>query len=262
MSAAAADRPLAGRGIVVTRPARQAQAFARLIEGAGGRPLLFPVIEIRDVEDLAPFTRLVDRLDEYDFAIFISPNAAERAMNLILARRKLPPGLKIATIGGGSVRALARYGVTGVIAPQGRYDSEALLELPAFAVVSFKRVVIFRGVGGREQLGDTLRERGAAVDYAECYRRTRPDLDAAPLLRAWTRNELHAVTVTSSEGLRNLFEMVGSSGREPLQRTPLFVPHPRIAEAAHALEVRRVIVTGPGDEGLLTGLTAHFSAQR
>jgi uroporphyrinogen-III synthase len=255
-------KPLAGKGIVVTRPAHQAQALARLIKHCGGRPILFPAIEIRDVEDLGPFTRLVDRLDEYDFAIFISPNSVERAMSLISARRKLPPRLQVAAIGGGSVRALERHGVTGVIAPQGRYDSEGLLELPAFAVVSFKRVVIFRGTGGREQLGDALRERGALVDYAECYRRVRPDPDTAPLLRAWTRNELDAVTVTSSEGLCNLFEMIVEPHRAHLLRMPLFVPHPRIAAAAHAMGVQKVIVTGPGDEGLLTGLAAYFSAPR
>jgi uroporphyrinogen-III synthase len=254
-------KPLAGKGIVVTRPTHQAQALVRMIEGAGGNPFLFPAIEISDVEDLGSFMRLIDRLDEFDFAIFISPNSVERSMKLIKARRELPPGLKIATIGGGGARELEAHGVTGVIVPEGRQDSEGLLDLPAFAVVSFKRVVIFRGVGGREHLSDTLRERGAAVEYAECYRRYRPDLDPAQLLRGWARNEIDAVTVTSSEGMRNLFEMVGENGRGQLLRTPLFVPHPRIAEAARGLEFQTVVVTGPGDDGLLTGLNAFFRAR-
>jgi uroporphyrinogen-III synthase len=262
MSEAATSRPLAGRSIVVTRPAHQAQSLARAIEGAGGQPVLFPAIEIRDADDLGPFTRIVDRLDEYDIAIFISPNSVERAMDLIMARRQLPPALIVATVGGGSVRALARFGVTNVVAPKDRYDSEALLEQPAFRAVSFKRVVIFRGVGGREHLGETLRERGATVDYAECYRRCLPDADPAPLLKAWARGRIAAVTVTSSEGLRNLFELVGGDGHEPLRQTPLFAPHPRIAEAARGLEVRTVVGTGPGDDGLLTGLVTFFSVPR
>ena len=44
---------LEGRGIVVTRPARQAAALAALIEAQGGRAILFPVMEILDVEDRA-----------------------------------------------------------------------------------------------------------------------------------------------------------------------------------------------------------------
>jgi uroporphyrinogen-III synthase len=255
-------QPLKGRGIVVTRPAHQAQALARLVTGAGGRAILFPAIEIRDIEDPGPFTRLVDRLDEFDLAVFVSPNAVERAMSLISARRKLPRRLQVATVGGGSVRALERFGVTGVLAPQGRSDSEALAELPALAAMSGRRVVIFRGAGGREALAETLRARGATVEYAECYRRVRPELDAAPLLEAWARKGVDAVTVTSSEGLRNFADMIGPAGRERLPSTPLFVPHPRIAEAAHELGVRKVIVTGPGDDGMLTGLAAYFAAAR
>ena len=68
--------------------------------------------------------------------------------------------------------------------------------------------------------------------------------------------------MTSSEGLRNLLEMLGERGRDYALRTPLFVPHPRIAETANELGVRKVVVTGPGDEGLLTGLSASFSIAR
>jgi uroporphyrinogen-III synthase len=255
-------QPLKGRGIVVTRPAHQSQAFARLITSAGGRAILFPAIEIRDIEDPLPFTQLIDRLDEFDLAVFVSPNAVERAMSLISARRKFPRRLQVAAVGGGSVRALERFGITGVLVPQGRSDSEALVELPALAAVNGRRVAVFRGAGGRDLLGETLRARGAAVEYAECYRRVRPELDAAPLLEAWTRKGVDAITITSSEGLRNFADMIGPSGRERLPSTPLFVPHPRIAEAAHGLGVRKVIVTGPGDDGMLIGLTAYFGAQR
>jgi uroporphyrinogen-III synthase len=252
-------KPLAGKGIVVTRPAHQAQALTRLISGAGGKPLPFPVIEIRDIEDPAPVLALIDRLHEFNVAIFVSPNAAERGLALVKARRAWPQKLKAAAVGSGGVKALQRHGVTDVIAPQGRYDSEALLELPAFSLVYGKRFVVFRGAGGRELISETLTERGALVEYAECYRRVRPDNDVAPLLRAWERNELDAIAVTSSEGLHNLLDMIGARGRELALGTPVFVPHPRIAETASGLGVRKVIVTGPGDDGLLTGLSTYFN---
>jgi len=252
--------PLAGRGIVVTRPAHQAEPLAELIRAAGGRPILFPVLEILDTENLQPLLEVLGRLDDYQLAIFISPNAVLRTMNQVAGRRAWPAQLQVAAVGKGSVKELRRFGITGVLAPARLFDSEHLLELPELKDVAGRRIVIFRGDGGRELLGDTLTSRGAQVDTVECYRRAQPRLDAGPLLKAWARNEVHAVTVTSSEGLRNLFEMIGKLGQSWLRRTPVFAPHPRIAAAARELGCSNVIDAAPGDEGLIEALQRHFDA--
>lgn len=254
--------PLAGRFIVVTRPAHQAGTLADKVRAAGGEVILFPVIEITDAESLEPFYARVDRLDEFDIAVFISPNAVNRAMRLVAARRKLPPRLAIAAVGDATVRALRSHGAATTISPAHGFDSEALLAQPALQAVAGKRVVIFRGQGGRELLGDTLRARGAAVEYAECYRRQVPRLDPAPLLDAWAQDRLHAVVVTSSEGLANLFSMVGAAHEQRLRATPLFVPHARIAESAQRRGCAHVVTTAAGDEGLFIGLCTHFSPGR
>jgi uroporphyrinogen-III synthase len=250
---------LAGRGIVVTRPAQQAGPLAARIRAAGGHPILFPVLEIVDTGDLQPLIDVIDRLDDYQLAVFISPNAVVRAMKQLGIRRSWPASLRVAAIGKGSVRELERSGVTGVIAPDRQFDSEHLLELPELQSVAGQRVVIFRGDGGRELLGDTLTARGARVDYVECYRRARPQADARPLLDAWDGNALHAVTITSSEGMRNLYAMVGESGRAQLRGTPVFAPHPRIAAVARELGCSHVIDTAPGDDGLMEALQGHFA---
>jgi uroporphyrinogen-III synthase len=261
MTASATGGPLAGRGIVITRPAHQAGALAARIEAAGARAILFPVLEILDAADLRPLNALIARLDEFDLAIFISPNAVAKAMNLIAAQRTLPAHLQIAAVGRGSVKALSQFGIAPVLAPQRRFDSEALLALPELADMRGRRVVIFRGDGGRELLGDTLAARGARIEYAECYRRGRPNLDAAPLMRAWARSEIDAIVVTSSEGLRNLFDMVGRLGQSWLRKTLLVTPHARVAEAARALGLATVALTPPDDDGIFAGLCEHLGAR-
>lgn len=250
--------PLAGRGIVVTRPAQQSGPLAGRIGAAGGEAILFPVLEIIDTPDLQPLIDVIARLDDYQLAVFISPNAVVRAMKQVVARRQWPAAMRVAAIGKGSVRELERFGVSGVLAPERHFDSEHLLELPELQAVAGQRVVIFRGDGGRELLGDTLAARGARVDHVECYRRARPAADAAPLLQAWAGNRLNAVTITSSEGMRNLFAMVGPSGQPLLQQTPLFAPHPRIAAVARELGCRNVIESAPGDDGLMDALLRYF----
>lgn len=250
---------LAGRRVVVTRPAGQAAHMAALIRAAGGEPLLFPALEIFDAGDSAQLGALIARLETFDLAIFISANAVDKALALVRERRAWPPALRVATVGRGSERELQRHGFSAVIAPAERFDSEGLLALPELKEVAGKRVVIFRGEGGRELLGETLIARGAAVEYAECYRRGRPSADPAALLARCARGELDAFTVTSSEGLANLYAMLGEAGRQCLEGTPLFAPHERIAAAARALGVQTVVPTGPGDEGLVKGLADFFA---
>jgi len=252
--------PLAGRHVVVTRPAGQAAHFATALADSGAIPVLFPVLEIRDIEDAAPLLDVAIRLESFDLAVFVSPNAIDKALALILKHRGWPAGLRAAALGKSSERELARYGIHDVISPALRFDSEALLELPELIDVRGRRVVIFRGDGGRELLGETLKARGASVEYVTCYRRGRPRVDPAPLLKLWEEGRLDAVTLTSSEGLRNFFDMVGRLGQAWLRKTPAFVPHVRIAEQAWALGLASVIPTGPGDDGLLAGLMQYFAS--
>lgn len=248
---------LAGRGIVITRPAGEAVRLAALIREAGGAPLIYPALEILDVTEAPDVTALdavIDRLDAFQLAIFVSPSAVDKAMTRIFVRRTLPATLRCAAIGPGSVRALARFGVNDVLAPQVQHDSEALLALPALQNVSGRRVLIFRGDGGRELLADTLTARGASVEIVACYRRGKPVFEPAPLLDAWQRGQVAAVIATSSEGLRNFCEHIGAAGRACLVRTPVIVPHPRIAAAARELGMAQVVESASGDEALLRAL--------
>jgi uroporphyrinogen-III synthase len=62
--------------------------------------------------------------------------------------------------------------------------------------------------------------------------------------------------VTSNEGLRNLFDMVGKLGREWLRRTPLVVVSVRAAELARELAFKHppVVAHEASDESLLEAL--------
>ena len=256
------EQSLAGLNIVVTRPRAQATQLAQRITQQGGRAILFPLLEINPVTDPQPLRALASQLAHFNLAIFISPNAVHYGMQAILENGPLPTTLKIATVGQGSAKALRVLGVKEVIAPQDKFDSEALLALPELQQVNGWRVAIFRGDGGRELLGDTLKARGAQVEYAACYHRTKPQHNLTDLLAA----DPHAIIVTSSEALVYLSEMVDKMVAERVGKIewagehngvktlPLFVPHDRIAQAAHQLNWRNVSVTAGGDEGLMAGL--------
>ena len=254
------SRSLAGRHIVVTRPAVQADSLCEAIASRGGIPVRFPVLAIAPIDDASPLNVVADRLDDVDLAFFVSPNAVRHALPAILARRAWPKHAIVATVGKGSERALAEFGFPAVVAPATGFDSEAVLELAEFRTeaVRGRRVVIFRGDGGRDLLGETLRDRGAQVEYVTCYRRSRPEEDPAPLLEFAREGRLDAITLTSSEGVGNLVAMLGVDGLPALLSVAVFAPHPRIAACAREVGFRRVIQTPAGDEGLIQALESHL----
>ena len=71
--------PLAGRGIVITRPDRQAAGLAALIDAAGGHALRYATIEIEPLRT-ARLDALLGRLADYDVLVFISRNAVEQGL--------------------------------------------------------------------------------------------------------------------------------------------------------------------------------------
>ena len=249
--------PLNGAGVVVTRPARQAAALAREIATLGGRPLVFPAIVILPPVDEAPLREVQRHLEDYDIAIFISANAVEYGVGDPGA---WPAQLLPLAPGPGTAAALAAVGITHARMPATTMDSEGLLALPELVDVAGRRVVIFRGAGGRELLRTALRARGAHVVQVECYRRARPAAGAAGLIEAWRDKRIDAVTLTSSEGLDNLWAIFDAEARAFLIATPVFVPHPAIARHAGALGLRSVIVTPPADAGLIASLLEYFAA--
>jgi uroporphyrinogen-III synthase len=244
------NRPLRGLTVVVTRPRDQAAILVQSIEQSGGIPLLFPLLEITAVQETGLLNEQISRLGNFNLAIFISPNAVHYGMDAIRAVGPIPPSLKIAAVGQGSANALRKSGITRVIAPTERFDSEGLLELPELQNVSEWRVMIFRGDSGREMLGDTLKARGATVEYAACYQRSKPQLDTGMLLAAVP----DAIIVTSSEALGYLWQSLNQNDREALRNTPLFVPHVRIAGLAREQGWAQVQVTASGDDGMISAL--------
>ena len=234
---------LTGLRVLVTRPAEQASALFERLAREGARPLHFAAIEILDPHDRRGLNEAIARLGDFDWVIFVSPNAVSRAMALWRSREEpWPTDVRIACIGRGSARELKRFGIDDVLAPTGRFDSESLLLLAPLQAVNGQNILIFRGEGGRELLGDTLEMRGAQVTYADCYRRGAPTADVATLLRTWARTGVDAVIVTSVEALRNLYEALGQVGRRWLARTPLVVSSTRIQAAAADLGLAGEIV--------------------
>lgn len=246
-------------GIAITRPVDQAQTLNALIKAEGGTPISFPLIAIVPLEDYRALDSTIETIAEYDWAIFISSNAVQNGMpRLLQANTPLPPKLRFAAIGPVTAQEIRNLGVPAVLTPLTRFDSEALLALPEMQQVAGQRIMIFRGVGGREVLADTLKTRGAQVSFAECYRRVNPQQDCAVLETLGQNKQCHAIVVTSSEAMRYLLELTERGRAHWLQNVIICVNHARIAEEAlkqaHPDVANRLHITvakAPGDAAML-----------
>ncbi len=112
--------------------------------------------------------------------------------------------------------------------------------------------MIFRGVGGREVLADTLKSRGADVSFAECYKRINPQKDLSVLTSLSQKEALDAIVVTSSEAMRHLLAMANHQAW--LKNVKLCVNHARIAEELNQLGLNAYVAIAPGDEAMLACL--------
>lgn len=238
---------LGGRGVLVTRPAAQADGLCRLIEAANGRAIRVPSIEIAPVADPREAAALLAQ--SWDMLYFVSPNAVEQALTLV------PDGswsgvAKVAAVGRATAQALTDAGRAPELVPEQRFDSETLLAMPELADMRGRRVLIVRGEGGRALFAETLRDRGAEVRFAEVYRRLRPAFDPEPLLSRWTET-VAAVTATSDEVMLNLMEMLGPEGRAHLLATPLVVVAERTAEKARRLGFVQVAVAERAEDAAI-----------
>ena len=239
---------LTGISIAITRPIDQAKKLSALITEAGGTPILFPLIEITPLVDYSQFEAVISNSKDYDWAIFISSNAVQNGMPR-LVKLGISTSLKFAAIGPVTATELQSFGVKSVLFPKERFDSESLLSLPEMNNVFSNKILIVRGVGGRDALAETLKARGGTVTFAECYQRINPQTNCDLLAQLWADKKLNGIVVTSSEAMRHLLDLAGDS--EWLKHVTLFVNHARIAELPLQIGLKVLVADAPGDEAML-----------
>jgi len=197
--------------VLVTRPKQQANNLCELIENLGGTAIRFPVIEINKSENQQVARLIMDDLEQYNIGIFISRNAVEWTLKLLGDKTSALESMSLISIGPATTAALKRA-LSGTVITNCGTNSESLLENEALGAeaVSGKKIIIFRGQGGREHLATTLGQRGAKVDFAEVYRRDCPQYDSDFINKIWTLNVPDVVVVTSNNGLENLFSLLNN----------------------------------------------------
>ena len=106
------------------------------------------------------------------------------------------------------------------------------------ADVQGKRILIVRGEDGRELLAETLRERGALVDYLPVYRRENYHHSEAAIEdidRQFATGAIDVVSILSVETLRRLLQVLPTEARRRMLETPLVAPGDRVLKTVRTL---------------------------
>jgi len=228
--------------LLLTRPEEDCAALAQTLADAGIASASLPLLVI---EAIAPDAAQVQRLrviGEAQAIIVVSKPAARLLLEQLARAGVTPPSSGWFTVGEATARILQEHQLQ-VAFPAAGDDSEALLALPALreAIAGpAPRVLIVRGVGGRELLAERLAEQGASVDYLELYRRCLPHYPATTLAQRIDGERLNGLVVSSGQGLEHLHRLAGADWPR-FSRLPLFVPSPRVAEQARALGAKDIV---------------------
>jgi uroporphyrinogen III methyltransferase/synthase len=207
------NRPLFGRGIMVTRAADQAGEFSGALAGFGAHVYECPTIEIVPPEEFAELDAALLALAGFDWLIFTSANAVKyffaRLAELGLDSRAIGP-CRVCAVGPKTKASLIPYGIRPDLVPAD-YKGEGIVAAFQALGCSGKRFLFPRADRARDVIPAGLRRLGAAVTAPVAYRNVVPGGLSPTILQALEEQRIHCVTFTSSSTAENLAAMVGEN---------------------------------------------------
>ncbi|BAZ98225.1 MAG: uroporphyrinogen-III synthase [Methanothermobacter sp.] len=209
---------LRNRTVAVTRPPERSAEAVELIEGAGGRALVAPTLELKEAhtESLREVCR---RADEWDLVIFTSQAAVESLFQLCREfAGKIRKDCLVAVIGPRTARVAGEHGLRVDIVPED-YTAEGLLDALTGLNIEGWKVALPRTLSARKVLPRGLEMMGAEVLVAEAYRSGLPE-DTGPaeeLIDGLLDGKVDAVTFTSPLTVENLFKIAGNRRKELIE---------------------------------------------
>ena len=232
--------------LILTRPRPQAQDWLARLRALGVDAQSLPLIEIQPGDGVAA-REAWTALPQAALAMFVSPNAV--AAFFAVASSPWPEQTLAACVGPGSAQALREAGVPDPLIVQPPPEAESLDSEHLWPQLSHREwqgrlALMLRGEGGRDWLGERLRERGAQTRAFNLYRRVCPTLDAAEqILLAETLSERHVWLLSSAEALGHLRSLAPAGFDFSAQRA--IATHERIGAAAHTLGFGHVVLARP-----------------
>jgi uroporphyrinogen-III synthase len=201
---------LAGKRIVVTRAAHQAEELARPLRELGAQVILLPVLSIVPPEDLEPLQTAAAQIDSYDWIVFSSANAVAALAGQLKLDQPVPKA-RIAAVGAATREAVQKIGWRVDVVPD-RFVAESLVDVMSQHQLKGCRVLIPAAAVTRDVISRALLNLGAHVTVVEAYRNAAPEGIAGQARALFAGSACPDwVTFTSSSAVDHLVEVVGTA---------------------------------------------------
>ena len=191
--------------------------------------LSFPLTEIHPLNNYQIFDGVIENIKTYQHIIFISTNAVhfflERVKKLSL---QIPKNLIFSSIGPTTKLLLQKKLSVDVHSPIKTFDSEHLLKEKIYNNVEGQKILIIRGEGGRETLKNALEEKGATVNYGECYLRKYVDIDLNQLKNDLVNYHHQFFLFSSTNSAKHFIHQLSKVDSRWLQNIKIIVNHKKI----------------------------------
>lgn len=220
-----AEKPLAGKRIVITRAPDQSGDLTRMLESLDAEVLALPMVEFAPPEDWTRVDEALRGLSRFEAILFLSTNAVRyvfsrcRELGIQLDELRRSPCL-IAAVGPTTARAIESEGlsVTYVAKDQG---GQALARELAGSLAG-RNVLLPRSDRGDDRVGKALQESGARVTEVVAYRTAAPKLFDSAIMTQLSHGDADVVVFASPSAFHNFVEALGKKSFAALSNRAQF----------------------------------------
>ncbi len=204
------QKPLLGKGIVVTRAREQASTIAHDLADLGAHVIQFPTIEIYPMPDYTEVDASIKKLNSYQWLVFTSVNGVKhfwKRLSLHNLDSRCLHGIKVAAIGPATAEVLREQGINPDFIPA-QYVAEGVVEGMLALGMKGQNILLPRAKEAREVLPDALRKAGANVDVLPIYETKPAAARKEEVLEELKNGRIHCITFGSSSTVDNFLSLI------------------------------------------------------
>ena len=197
-----ASKPLQGKTVLVTRPAKQSDSFRVQLERLGAKVVVHPAIEIKPLADPSKLDASLKKLQQskdFGWVVFVSGNGVNHVVSSLRQlgiSTDVLTNRKIAAIGTATLTQLKSLGVDNICTPE-TSNSESLAQLLITRAVG-ERAMIIRANRGSDELSNRLKSAGMEFEEVVAYHSVDVETADPKVLDMLAQGKIDWVTMTSS----------------------------------------------------------------